>query len=102
MAKDIVEAVRNAELKANQTEKNAYSESEQIIKKAENDAKVFSAAQVKEAEERAEAMLKTAELQSKKLFEKANNEALQEIAALNSKAKQKEAEAVKLVYSELV
>ena len=101
MAKDIVEAVRTAELDADKTEKDAYSKKEQIIKNAEDDAKNTSNALIKEAKQRAEAMLKTAKLQSEKLFEKANSEAQEEVKSLQSKAKQKEAEAVKLIYSEL-
>ncbi len=102
MAKETVQAVRQAELNAANIEKDAAVKSEAIILKAFEDAKLMIAAKTKEALFNADEMKKQAQSEGTDLIESAVLRAEQEILLLKEVVKSKEQAAIDLIISELV
>lgn len=102
MAKETVQAVRQAELNAVNIEKEAAVKSEAIVSKALEEAKSMIAAKTKEALFNAEEMKKQAQSEGAALIESAVLRAEQEILLLKEVVKSKEQAAIDLILSELV
>ena len=102
MAKETVQAVRQAELNAANIEKDAAVKTESIVSKALEDSKLLVAARTKEALFNADEMKKQAQSEGAALIESAVLRAEQEILLLKEDVKIKEKAAINLILSELV
>ncbi len=102
MAKETVQAVRQAELTAVGLEKEAVINGEAIILKAQEDAKTLIAAKTKEARLKADEDKKQAQLEGAELLKSADLRAEQEILLLKEMGKNKERAAIDLVLSEVL
>lgn len=102
MNQKTIETIRQTELTAEQAEKAAAAKRNEIIAKAETDAKEIVKQMTADAKTRAAETLKTAHAQGEKLQSKAMETAKQEIAALHAKSSAREAEAKRLILSELI
>lgn len=102
MEQKTIETVRQAELAAEQTEKMAASKRDEILAKAKTDAKETMIRMTADAKIHAAEALKAAQVQSEKLQSEALETAKQEIAALHAKAGGREADATRLILSELI
>lgn len=99
MANETVQAVRQAELKAAQTEKEAVQKKEKILSEAHQNAKELISSMTKDALEKAEKELAAANRQGEKLIEAAIAKAQNEVIIMKEMVKSKEAAAKKLVLS---
>jgi hypothetical protein len=102
MAKETVQAVRQAELNAAQAEKDAIIQRDAMILKAQEDAKVIISTMTKEALNNAELNLKQAQIQGEELLKAAELKAEKEILLLKEMTKSKEQTAINLILSEVV
>jgi vacuolar-type H+-ATPase subunit C/Vma6 len=102
MAKETVQAVRQAELNAANIEKDAAVKSEAIVSKAFEDAKLTIAAKMKEALFNAAEMKEQVQSEGAALIESAVLRAEQEILLLKEIIKSKEQDAIDLILLELV
>ncbi len=102
MEQKTIETVRQAELAAEQTEKTAASKRDNILAKAKADAKETVTRMTAEAKARAAETLKSAHIQSEKLQSEALETAKQEIAALHARAGGRQADAKRLILSQLI
>lgn len=102
MAKETVQAVRQAELNAAQKEKDAILRKEEILSKARQDASEMIASMTKDAREKAEAKIKAAELQGSKMLEDAKLKAESEVLIITEMAKRKEEAAINLVLTTVI
>lgn len=102
MAQDTIEAIRSAELAAEQMEKDAAGEGDEVIRRAQAAAKEIVAEAVREAQAAAQAALATAAEQGKVTMANALREAEQELTALNAAALEKEPQAIQMILSELI
>lgn len=102
MAKETVQAVRQAEEKAAQIEKEAAAKGEALIQKARVDAKNLVTTMTKDVLSNGEKDLEKVQLQSKALMEAAVQKAEKEILLLKEMVKSKEQAAIDLVLSEVI
>lgn len=102
MAKETVDAVRQAELRAAQAEKDAAAKSEEIIKKAQQDAKELIVDMTKEAAKKADGELLQAREKSEKVMADALLRAEKEVLFLREMVKSKEKAAREMVISEVI
>lgn len=102
MAKETVQAVREAELNAAKIEKDAAVKSEAMILKAQEDAKLLIAGKTREALLKADEMKKQAQQEGAELIESAALRAEQEILLLKEVVKSKEQAAIDLILSEVL
>lgn len=102
MAKDTVEAIRQAEQKALQLEKDTALQQEVILQKAKEEAEHIVAAAVKEVLEIAKLDMEKAVVQGKKIMEDATNRAEKEILQLKERVKAKEPETLSLIVSSII
>lgn len=102
MAKETVQAVRNAELKAAQIEKDAVQKKEEILSKAQQEARGLIASTTKDAQAKADKALAEAEKSGAGLIEAAKLNAEKEILLLKEMVKNKEQAAIDLVLSNVI
>ncbi len=102
MAQQTIDAVREAEKKAEQMERSAVQQAEECLQSARADAERTVEHMAAEADKQAQASLLAARKRGDTLADKAAKEAEQEIASLRAHAKQKQKEAVTSVIAELV
>jgi len=102
MAKETVEAVRQAELNAAQIEKEAIKKKDEILLKAQEDAKITISTMTKEALTNAEQDLEQAQSQGVEFMNNAVQRVEQEIRLLKEMVKSKEQAAIDLVLSEVI
>ena len=102
MAQQTIDAVREAERKADQAERDAAQQAEEILWKAHADAERTTAQITSEADKLAQDSLDAARAQGERYAAKAAQEAEQEIAALRALAQKREKEASACVIAELV
>ena len=102
MAKETVQAVRQAELNAAQIEKDATAEKDAILSKAQEDAKISVTSITKDALAKAKQDLEQAEVQGAELMEFAVQRVEQEILMLKEMVKSKEQAAIELVLSQVI
>lgn len=99
MAKEAVQAVRQVELNALQTQKNAELKKDEIIINAEQKAKQLVATRTKQALAKAEQDLDAVNQKGMQLIEEAKQKAEKEVLALKEAAALKEQEAIKMIIS---
>lgn len=102
MAQETIQAVRHAELIAEQTEKQAAREAKELITAAEKEAKEIILAMTKNSLTDAKKANNEALKQGETMMQDARARALKEIALQNELLKQKEENAIQLIISELV
>ncbi|MBH1942350.1 hypothetical protein I5677_15720 [Mobilitalea sibirica] len=102
MAKETVQAVRQAELNAAQIEKDANLKKDAILMEAQQKATNLISSMTKEAQDKAAKALKDAELRGAEMVEAAKLKAEKEIMLMNEMLKDKEKAAIKLVISEVI
>lgn len=102
MAKETVQAVRQAELSAAQIEKNAIVKQDEILTGAQQKAKEILKSTTKEAQKKAELELQEAEKTGAELVEAAKVRAEKEILLMKEMTKSKEQAAINLILSEVI
>ena len=102
MAQDMIQAVRQAELSAEQIEKSAASESEVILKKAQMQTEQLIAYMTEEAKKQAEKALEDAKTKGEAMMKEALDSVNQELAVLQQNAKANEDKAVQAIMAELI
>ena len=102
MAKETVQAVRQAELNAAQIEKDATVKKDAILSKAQEEAKISISSITKDALAKAKQDLERAEVQGAEFMEIAVQRVEQEILMLKEMVKGKEQVAIDLVLSEVI
>lgn len=102
MAKETVEAVRQAELNAARLENEAITKKEQMIQKAMEDAKSIVSTRTKEALASSARELEETNIASSNLMQEAVLRAEQEISLLRELVKSKEKAATLLVLGEVI
>jgi V/A-type H+/Na+-transporting ATPase subunit G/H len=102
MAKETVQAVRQAELNAAQLEKDAIQQKEAIISEAVNNAKVMISTMTKEAKDEAEHKLDLANRKGIEMLEAAKTRAESEALLMNQMAQSKEEAAINLILSNVI
>lgn len=101
MAGEIVAAVRQTEIQAEQTLKAAIDMREAIIKQSQQDVELTIATMTKAAQDKAAEALTAAKIRGDSWLKEAQVSAEQECAELRINAKQKEQEAIRLILAEL-
>ncbi len=99
MAKEIVQAVRQAEINAADMEKGALLQKEAILSEAMREADTIIATKTKQAQSEAEHSLVLIKQQGDKLLEEATKRAEREVSLMREMAKNKEEAAINLVLS---
>lgn len=102
MAKETIDAVRQAELTAEQTERAAAQEADRIVAKAKLDAKQTVTDLTKNAKEKALAELAAARAQGDELVAKAVAEVQEDCRRLREAAAAKQAQATEAILAELI
>jgi vacuolar-type H+-ATPase subunit H len=102
MAKETIQAVRQAELNAANKEKAAIQKKEVILAEAQQEAGIIITTRIKQAKEEAERNLVYANEQGANLMETIKQRAENEVIAMKEIAKRKEEEAIKLVLSSVI
>ena len=102
MAKETVLAVRQAEEKAAQIEKEATLKGEEMIQKAKDEAKILVSSMTKENLKAAEKKLADTQITGEKLMKEALQKAEKEIILLKEIVKSKEQSAINLCLSEVI
>jgi len=97
MAKETVEAVRQAELNAAQKEREAFQKKESILSEAQQNAKSMVSSITKEALLKAERNLALANQQGLERMEASKLKAVSEVLLMKEMAQRKEEAAIKLV-----
>lgn len=100
MADETVQAVRNAEINAEQIEKDAFAECERIKKQADTDSKNILEKLLTKAKAKAQDALIDAKKQGEIISTEAQKEAAAEIEALKISAQSKEEKAIKAIVAE--
>ncbi len=101
MALDTIDKVREAELAADQAEKDASVEADRIVAKAEDDAIALKSSLSRESREKAEKAVSEAQTKGDALLADAKLEAEKSIAQLRSSVAAKEDDAVKVILEDL-
>ncbi len=102
MAKEAVQAVRQAEMNAADIEKEAIRKKEVIITETQQKARDLIASATSQATTKAEQNLALAEQKGKELLEAARQKAEDEITLLKEIAKNKEEAAISIVLSNII
>ena len=102
MAKETVQAVREAELNATQIEKNAEIKRAFIISKAQEDAETAISSTTTNARLKLNQELEQMKLQVEKLMEEAEQKALMDIVVLKEVAQKNERTAIDIVISTII
>ncbi len=102
MAKEIVQAIRQAELNAVEKEKEALLEKDRILSKAQQEAKLLATTMTKQANDLAEQALIMANQKGATMLEDAKKRADKEVVLMKEMAKAKEEKAIKLVLSHVI
>ncbi len=102
MAKETVQAVRQAELKATQKEIEAQQKKEQILSEAGQTAKNLITSMTKEALLKAEREMEQANNQGAQILEASKQKAEKEVLLLKEMVKGKEQAAIDIVLSNLI
>lgn len=102
LAKETIDAVRQAELTAEQTERAAAQEADRIVAKAKLDAKQTVTDLTKNAKEKALAELAAARAQGDELVAKAVAEVQEDCRRLREAAAAKQAQATEAILAELI
>lgn len=102
MAIETVEAVRQAEMKAAQLEKEAAQKKDTILLDAQQNAKNLIASMTKEALAKAEDALKKVNLQGTEMVQAAKVKAESEVHLMKEMVKGKEENAINLVISHVI
>ncbi len=102
MAKESVDAIREAELKAAQIEKEAINEKNAILLKAEEEAEKIISSMTEKALSQYEDELKKAQMQGESYMEAAVLRAERQISLMQDAVREKEKEVIKLILSEVV
>ena len=102
MAKDTILAVKDAEIKAEETIKNASKEAEAAIAKARKDADKLIDDEVRKAQKAAEEKLAAAKTEADKIAAEGEKKAAEEIEKMKKDAAGKEKAAIQAVISQLV
>ncbi len=102
MAKETVQAVRQAEMNAAEMEKEAIKKKEVIIADTHLEANNLVNNIVRQATEKAEQKLALAEEKGKELFEAARQKAEKEVALLKEIAGNKEEAAISIILSNII
>lgn len=102
MAKETIQAVKQAELSASQSEKAAHIQGDDLISRAANDAKALIKEMTKETlletQQQEEEVKEQCDLFMKEIIEKTNKE----VMLLKELSKKKEKEAIELVCSQII
>lgn len=102
MAKETVQAVRQAELNATEKERNALLEKEKILSEAQQEAKALLARMTEQELNAAERNLVLANQQGVEKMEAAKKRAEKEVILMKEMAKNKEEAAINLVLSNVI
>ncbi len=102
MAMETVQAVRQAELKAAEIERDSYRQREEILLKAQQEAKQLSMTMIKQATQKAEQNLNAAQKKGEELIQAAVQRAEREATLMKEMAKSKEKAAIDLVLSNVI
>lgn len=102
LIKDTVDAVRQAELKAMEMEKEVLKQKEEIINKAHSDAKELKDSIIKKALENVDNKLLEVEKRNEEVMNEYKKDAQKEVMLLKENVKNKEAAAIKAVLSEVI
>jgi vacuolar-type H+-ATPase subunit H len=102
MAKEMVQAVRQAELKAAQMERDSAAKREAILNEAQQNAKTLITSMTKEASAKAAKELKSARLKEAETLESARIKAENEVILIREMMKGKEQAVIDLVLSEII
>ena len=102
MAKETVQAVRQAELNAAQKEKDAILRKDAILSEARHNASNLIASMTKDAREKVAAKMKAAEQKSSTMSEAAKIKAEKEVMMIKEMAKRKEDAAINLVLTTVI
>lgn len=102
MAKETVDAVRQAELNAADTEKDAVAKSEAIIQKAQQDAKALILNLTKEVSATAASELEKAQEKNAQVMAEALQRAEKEVLFLKEMVKSKEKGVLDIIISEVI
>lgn len=102
MAKETVDAVRQAELNATQIEKDATVKRDSIILNAQEEAKTIISTLIKEAQNIAEQNSRQVQSQGEEFMKNAEVKAEKEILLLKELTKSKEQETIHLILSEVI
>jgi len=101
MAKEIVEAVRQVELNAAQTEKDALKERDSIILAAQKSAEEIISSMTQDALTKSKSDLIQAQRKSEEILDAAVQKAEKEIIRLKEIANSREKAAIEIVISEV-
>lgn len=102
MAQEMIQAIRQAEISAEQIEKSAVLESESVIRQAHIEADAIIASMTDESKKKADAAIAQARLEGETMMKEALEGIAQEIEVLKSSSKANESEAIKLILSEIL
>ena len=102
MAKETVQAVRQAELDALQKEREALQKKDSIIAEAEQQAKLIINSSIKQAMEKAENDFAKAKQHGEEIANAARLKAEDEVLLMKEMASRKEEAAIKLVLSSVL
>lgn len=102
MAKETIQAVRNAELSATKLEKEAIQKKEAILLEAQQNAKKLAATLIDVAQDKAIRDVEEAVRQGVELTESAKQNVEKEICFMREMVKSKEQAAIDLVISNVV
>ena len=102
MAKETIETIRQAEIRAEQREKDAQAKAEEIVAKAHEEAESMQKSMTGKAREEAAAALKKAGAQGEEMMAQAQREVEQEVLNLQKEISLKESQAVSMIVAELV
>lgn len=102
MAKESVDAIREAELKATQIEKEAMNEKSAILLKAEEEAEKIISSMTEKAHMQSQEQLKKAQEQGESYMEAAVLRAERQISLMKDAVREKEQEVINLILSEVI
>ncbi len=102
MAKEVIDAIREAELKATQIEKEAINEKSAILLKAEEEANKIISSATEAALNQSEKELKNAQVQGESYMEAAVLRAERQISLMKDVVREKEQEVIRLILSEVI
>jgi vacuolar-type H+-ATPase subunit H len=102
MAKETVQAVRQAELNAAQTEREANEKREAILAEAQLNAKTMISSMTKEANEKAERNLTLANERGIELLENAKKKAESEVLLMKEMVQNKGEAAINLILATVI
>lgn len=102
MAQETIESIRRAELAAEQAEKDARLQAEEIVAKAHKDARELMESMTREARGKALTALEETGIKSDAQMSEALRQGEQEVRKLGEAVSAQESQAVKMILSELI